>query len=80
MSTTASPPGEKDWGIVGASLQSASTADALEPQDGLYTLAERGSDGEKLRVVGSIEKVLVAPQDPGRLLDALTDPASASSR
>ena len=27
-----------------------------------------------LRVVGSIEKVLVAPQDPGKLLDALADP------
>ena len=34
--------GESDWGIVGASLQSASTAEALEPQDGLYTLAVRG--------------------------------------
>ena len=66
--------GELGWGIVGASLQSASTADALGPQDGLYTLAERGSDGERLRVIGSIEEVLVAPHDPGRLLDALTDP------
>jgi fructuronate reductase len=66
--------GEKGWGIVGASLQSASTADALGPQDGLYTLAERGSDGEKLHVIGSIGKVLVAPQDPAALLDALTDP------
>lgn len=66
--------GEKGWGIVGASLQSASTAEALGPQDGLYTLAERGSDGEKLRVVGSIGKVLVAPQDPAALLDTLTDP------
>ena len=47
--------GEKDWGILGASLQSASTAEALRPQDGLYTLAERGSDGERLRVIGSIE-------------------------
>jgi fructuronate reductase len=66
--------GETDWGIVGASLQSASTADALGPQDGLYTLAERGSAGEKLRVIGSIEKVLVAPQGPARLLNTLTDP------
>jgi fructuronate reductase len=66
--------GERDWGILGASLQSASTADALGPQNGLYTLAERGSDGEKLRVIGSIERVLVAPQDPAKLLDALTDP------
>lgn len=66
--------GETGWGIVGASLQSASTAEALGPQDGLYTLAERGSDGERLRVIGSIEKVLVAPENPGKLLDALTDP------
>jgi fructuronate reductase len=66
--------GETNWGIVGASLQSASTHDALEPQDGLYTLAERGSDGERLRVIGSIGTVLVAPRDPARLLDALTDP------
>ena len=67
--------GETEWGIVGASLQSASTADALLPQDGLYTLAERGSSGEALRVIGSILSVLVAPQDPAALLDALTDPA-----
>ncbi len=66
--------GETDWGIVGASLQSAATADALTPQDGLYTLAERGSDGEKLRVIGSIGSMIVAPQDPARLLDILTDP------
>jgi fructuronate reductase len=66
--------GELEWGIVGASLQSASTADALGPQDGLYALAERGSDGEKLRVIGSIGRVLVAPQDPAKLLNTLTDP------
>src|SRR5690349_5502353 len=46
--------GETEWGIVGASLQSASTRDALQPQDGLYTLAVRGSDGEQLRVIGAI--------------------------
>ncbi len=67
--------GETGWGIIGASLQSASTHDALAPQDGLYTLAERGSNGEKLGVIGSIQSMLVAPQDPGKLLDALTDPA-----
>ena len=38
--------GETDWGIVGASLRSPDTRDALDPQDGLYTLAVRGSDGE----------------------------------
>jgi fructuronate reductase len=66
--------GESDWGIIGASLQSASTAEALDPQDGLYTLAVRGGETETLRVIGSIGRMLVAPRDPAALLDALTDP------
>ncbi|TIO08207.1 MAG: mannitol dehydrogenase family protein [Mesorhizobium sp.] len=66
--------GETDWGIVGVSLRSADTRDALAPQDGLYTLAVRSSDSESLRVVGSILSMLVAPEDPGAVLAALTDP------
>ena len=31
--------GETDWAICGASLRSPDTADALGPQDGLYTLS-----------------------------------------
>ena len=42
------------WGIVAASLRSPDTHDALEPQDGLYTLAVRSGAGEALRVIGSI--------------------------
>ncbi|RWB19187.1 MAG: mannitol dehydrogenase family protein [Mesorhizobium sp.] len=66
--------GEADWGIVGVSLRSPDTRDALSPQDGLYTLAVRDSAGEKLQVVGSILSLLVAPEDPGAVLAALTDP------
>ncbi len=66
--------GETGWGIIGASLQSASTRDALGPQDGLYTLATRDGDGQKLRVIGSIQSLIVAPEDPAALLDALGDP------
>jgi fructuronate reductase len=67
--------GEAGWGIVGASLRSADTRDALGPQDGLYTLAARGSDGEKLRIIGSILSLLVAPEDPVALVAALCDPS-----
>jgi len=67
--------GETGWGIVGASLQSASTAEALDPQDGLYTLAVRGGETETLRVIGSIGRMLVAPRNPAALLDALSDPS-----
>ena len=43
--------GETDWGIVAASLRSPQTRDALQPQDGLYTLAVREGDDETLRVM-----------------------------
>ncbi|TIV69523.1 MAG: mannitol dehydrogenase family protein, partial [Mesorhizobium sp.] len=66
--------GEANWGIVGVSLRSPDTRDALSPQDGLYTLAVRDSAGEQLHVVGSILSLLVAPEDPGAVLAALTDP------
>jgi fructuronate reductase len=66
--------GETGWGIVGASLRSADTRDALAPQDGLYTLAVRDGEREELRVVGSIVSALVAPENPEALVDALTDP------
>lgn len=66
--------GEADWGITGVSLRSTDTRDALTPQDGLYTLAIRSGGTEKLQVIGSIGAMLVAPEDPGAVLAALTDP------
>lgn len=61
------------WGIVAASLRSPDTAEALEPQDGLYTLSVRSKDGEALRVVGAISRVIVAPQAIEELLTAMAD-------
>ncbi len=66
--------GETDWGIVAASLRSPDTRDALAPQDGLYTLVLRDTDSEQLRVIGAINAVIVGPEQPQRLLDALCDP------
>ncbi|MGX5845468.1 mannitol dehydrogenase family protein [Mesorhizobium sp. PL10] len=66
--------GETGWGIIGVSLRSPDTRDALAPQDGLYTLAVRGSDGEALQIIGSIQSMLVAPENPGAVLAALIDP------
>ncbi len=53
--------GETGWGIIGASLRSTGTRDAMAPQDCLYTLAVRSGQGEDLRVVGSMLSLLVAP-------------------
>ena len=62
------------WGIVGASLRDSATRDALDPQDGLYTLAIRFGEGERLRVIGSLVELLVAPESPERLLEQMSDP------
>lgn len=67
--------GHTEWGICGASLRAPDTADALEPQDGLYTLCVRSGAGDSLRVIGSIRRFLVAPRDPGALVAAMADPA-----
>jgi fructuronate reductase len=66
--------GETDWGIIAASMRSADTRDALAPQDNLYTYCERDGKTETLRIIGSILEVLVAPEDPARLIDRLCDP------
>jgi fructuronate reductase len=63
-----------DWRIVGISLRSPAVRDRLAPQNCRYTLVERGQAGEKLRIVGSVKEVLVAPEDPESVLRRLTDP------
>ncbi|OCJ10292.1 mannitol dehydrogenase [Rhizobium sp. AC27/96] len=67
--------GQRDWGIIAASLRSPQTRDALQPQDGLYTLAVREGAEERLHVVGSILDLLVAPENPAALIAAMVDPA-----
>lgn len=52
------------WNIIGVSLRSASVANQLNPQDGLYTLVEEGGCTTKTSVISSISKVLVAPESP----------------
>ncbi|MEM8540144.1 MAG: mannitol dehydrogenase family protein, partial [Pseudomonadota bacterium] len=66
---------EPDWGIVGASLRSADMANALNPQDGFYTLCINGSEHSEYRIIGSILKVIDASKDGEALLQQLADPA-----
>jgi mannitol 2-dehydrogenase len=61
------------WGITGVNLRRPAMRDALAPQDGLYTLLERGLRGERVRVIGSLPRILCAPAQRGTVLAALTD-------
>ena len=64
--------GEMNWAITAASLRSGETRDALAPQDNLYTLVTRDNTEERLRVIGSINEIIVAPESPELLLASLT--------
>jgi fructuronate reductase len=63
-----------DWAIIGASLRRPDTKDALEPQDGLYTVAVRDAAGTHPRVIGSILGVLDANTQREELLDLMAGP------
>ncbi|HMM91065.1 mannitol dehydrogenase family protein [Bradyrhizobium sp.] len=68
--------GAIEWGIIGASLRSSQTRDALAPQDGLYTLAVRSGKGTDHRVIGSVLASDVARENPRQLIAHLADPAT----
>lgn len=63
-----------DWGIIGVSLQSSGTRDKLQPQGWAYTALELAPDGEKPQVVTVLRDVLVAPENPQAVLDAMAAP------
>jgi len=62
-----------NWRIVPVSLRSREASEALNAQNGLYTLIERGPGGISGRVVGAISHGIGA--DPAATLKALRDPA-----
>jgi fructuronate reductase len=66
---------DPSWGIVGASLRRPDTKEALEPQDGLYTIAVRDAAGTHPRVIGSILRVMDANSEREALLALMADPA-----
>ncbi len=65
---TAAAPDAADWGIAAFTGRSAALADALNGQDGLYTLVVRAADGDSCEVVGS-----VVAAHPGADVDAWYD-------
>lgn len=69
-----------EWGICGIGLlkHDIGMRDALTPQDCLYTVVERGTNGEDhARVIGAITRFLLAPDDPEAVIEKM---ASAQTR
>jgi mannitol 2-dehydrogenase len=68
-----------DWAICGVGVMEADREmqQALEAQDFLYTLVEKHSDGRyDARIIGSIIDYLYAPDDPGAVIERLSDQAT----
>jgi fructuronate reductase len=66
--------GDLRWGIVAASLRSPLVRDQMAPQDGLYTMLVRDDSSERARIIGAVQRVIVAQEEPQALLDALASP------
>src|SRR4051812_49583674 len=56
--------GEIGWGVVGVGLRRPDMGHVLSAQDGLFTVVERGPDGDRARIVGSLVDYHYAPDDP----------------
>jgi mannitol 2-dehydrogenase len=68
-----------DWGICGVGVLAADRLmrDALDTQDGLYTLVLKDSDGTwEPRVIGSIVEYLFAPDDPQAVIEKMAAPST----
>ena len=68
-----------DWGICGVGVlpQDRRMAEALHSQDCLYTLLVKHSDGSlEPRVIGSIVQYLLAPDDPGKVIERMAAPST----
>ncbi|MGK6318862.1 mannitol dehydrogenase family protein [Sphingomonas sp. DT-204] len=66
--------GDPRWGILGVSLRSPGVRDQMVPQDGLYSLVVRQGDAQRVGIVGATRGVLVAPENPAAVVDALASP------
>lgn len=72
--------GELNWGIVGIGVSDGDAArrkaDQFAQQDHLYTLTEFDPTGvPATRVIGAMIDYLLAPREPGKVLDLLASPS-----
>nr|CEP25280.1 putative mannitol dehydrogenase [Torulaspora microellipsoides] len=68
--------GTKDWSICGVGLMKfdAPMRDALQSQDCLYTLMERGIEKTTTQVIGSITSYMYAPENPRAVIEKMAHP------
>jgi fructuronate reductase len=73
---TAHSPDADQWGIAAFTGRRTDMADALQPQDGLYTLITRSADGDSFELIGALSAVHGAVEHEA-YLDYLSRPELA---
>ena len=63
------------WSIAAVSLRNPEVRNALQPQGGLYILATL-DQAVSYRVMGALQELLVAPEDPQQVLSRLSAPTT----
>ena len=59
---TANSPDADQWGIAAFTGRRTDMADALKPQDGLYTLITRSGEGDSFELIGALSAVHAAAE------------------
>jgi fructuronate reductase len=62
-----------NWGVVGVSLRRPDQRDKLKPQGFAYTALELSGDDAKPQTINVISDILVAPENPRAVIDAMSD-------
>lgn len=69
-------PSHPEWGYASFTGRGPAVADALTPQDGLYTLVTRSGDGDSPELITSLVEAQPA-SNLGRLVELMADPQVA---
>jgi fructuronate reductase len=67
---------DSSWGICGVTQRSAAVAEALLPQDCLYSVLERSENSTDVSVIGAIREVLFAGEEVQEVVDRLSSPTT----
>lgn len=73
LEDAAEATGDTRWGVCGVSQRSDDIVRRLRPQDGLYTVLERGPHPLTARVVGTVREILFAGDEGDAVRDRIAD-------
>lgn len=68
--------GDSRWGVLGVAMRNTALADALQAQDGLYTVQFASTAGWQWQLAGALWRTCVAAREPSLVIEALAAPST----